>query len=83
MRKKVSPQITPLMHISIILTIGILIAKMGYGYIDNLLAGGSTAFMGHFILSSQTLCIDNKRPMPFPDFLRILYGRTPDFSPDG
>ena len=36
MRKKKSPQITPLMHISIILTIGILIAKMGYGYIDTI-----------------------------------------------
>ena len=36
MRKKESPQITPLMHISIILTIGILIAKMGYGYIDTI-----------------------------------------------
>ena len=36
MRKKVSPQITPLMHISIILTFGILIAKMGYGYIDTI-----------------------------------------------
>lgn len=36
MRKKKSPQITPLMHISIILTIGILIAKMEYGYIDTI-----------------------------------------------
>ena len=36
MRKKVSPQITPLMHISIFLTFGILIAKMGYGYIDTI-----------------------------------------------
>lgn len=36
MRKKESPQITPLMHISIFLTFGILIAKMGYGYIDTI-----------------------------------------------
>lgn len=36
MRKKKSPQITPLMHISIILTIGILIATMEYGYIDTI-----------------------------------------------
>lgn len=36
MRKKKSPQITPLMHISIFLTFGILIAKMGYGYIDTI-----------------------------------------------
>lgn len=36
MRKKKSPQITPLMHISIILTIGILIAKMEYGDIDTI-----------------------------------------------
>lgn len=36
MRKKESPQITPLMLISIILTTGILIAKMGYAYIDTI-----------------------------------------------
>lgn len=36
MRKKKSTQLTPLMHISIFLTIGILIAKMGYGYIDTI-----------------------------------------------
>lgn len=36
MRKKESPQITPLMHISIFLTFGILIAKMGYGDIDTI-----------------------------------------------
>lgn len=39
--------------------------------------------MGNFILSSQTLFIDNKRPMPFPVYLHILYGRSPDFSPAG
>ena len=25
----------------------------------------------------------NKRPMPFPVYLHILYGRSPDFSPAG